>query len=74
MAFGGTNPALQSFDALVNGSERPADFKTYTPQQVHGLVAKLRRALVALHVSAALCHQLVLRDGLLGRPRPGTGD
>ena len=37
------------------------------------LVAKLAMGLVALHVVAALYHQFVLRDGLLGRMRPGRG-
>lgn len=75
MAFSGAMLALQSglFEAVLGSGTLPADFKTFTPRKVHGLVAKLAMALVALHVGAALFHQFVLRDGLLRRMRPGTG-
>lgn len=73
MAFSGAMLALQSglLDAVFGSGTLPADFKTYTPRKVHGLVAKVAMGLVALHVGAALFHQFVLRDGLLGRMRPG---
>lgn len=73
MAFSGAMLVLQSglLDAVFGSGSLPADFKTYTPRKVHGLVAKLAIGLVVLHVGAALYHQLVLRDGLLGRMRPG---
>ena len=43
----------------------------------HGRAAKLLALLVLLHVAAALKHQFIDRDGLIGRmgfgrPRPGT--
>lgn len=73
MAFSGAMLALQSglLDAVFGSGTLPANFKTYTPRKVHGLVAKVAMGLVALHVGAALFHQFVLRDGLLGRMRPG---
>lgn len=75
MAFSGATLALQSglLEAVFGSGVLPSDFKAYTPRTVHGLVAKLAMGLVALHVVAALYHQFVLRDGLLGRMRPGRG-
>lgn len=69
MAFSGAMLALQSglLDALWGNGTLPSDFRAFTPRRVHGLLAKLTMALVALHVLAALYHQFVLRDGLLGR-------
>lgn len=73
MTLSGAALALQSglLDAVFGSGALPADFKAYAPRKVHGLVAKLAMGLVALHVGAALFHQFVLRDGLLGRMRPG---
>lgn len=75
MAFSGATLALQSglLEAVFGSGVLPSDFMAYTPRTVHGLVAKLAMGLVALHVVAALYHQFVLRDGLLGRMRPGRG-
>lgn len=72
MVFSGAMLTLQSglLDAVFGSGALPADFKAYTPRKVHGLVAKLAMGLVALHVGAALFHQFVRRDGLLGRMRP----
>ncbi len=39
----------------------------------HGRLAMLMAALVVAHVLAALKHQFIDRDGLLGRMRPGRG-
>ena len=39
----------------------------------HGWSAYLLAVLVALHVGAALKHQLIDRDGLIGRMLPGRG-
>ena len=40
----------------------------------HVLLAYLFAALIALHVAAALKHQFVDRDGVLGRMLPGRGE
>lgn len=45
----------------------PADFSIYPPRIGHGLVARLLLALIALHIGAALYHQFIRKDGLLGR-------
>jgi cytochrome b561 len=45
----------------------PADFKNFPPRLVHGIVAKLLMLAIALHVGAALFHQLVRKDRLLSR-------
>jgi len=45
----------------------PADFKSFPPRFVHGIVAKLLMLAIALHVGAALFHQLVRKDRLLSR-------
>lgn len=73
MAFSGGMLALQSglLDAVFGSGTVPADFNAYTPRKVHGFASKLAIAGVILHVGAALFHQWVLRDGLLGRMRPG---
>lgn len=50
------------------------DFTQYLPRGGHGILARLMLALLAAHVLAALYHQFVLKDRLLGRmglgPRP----
>jgi cytochrome b561 len=73
MVLSGGMLALQSglLDAVFGSGALPADFKTYTPRKVHGLAAELAMGLVALHIAAALFHQFVRRDGLLGRMRLG---
>jgi len=45
----------------------PADFRSFPPRMVHGIVAKLLMLAIALHVGAALFHQLVRKDRLLSR-------
>jgi cytochrome b561 len=45
----------------------PENFRHLVPRAVHGIVAKLLMLTIALHVMAALYHQLVRRDGLLSR-------
>jgi cytochrome b561 len=40
-------------------------------QQAHGAAAWALMGLVGLHVAAALKHQFIDKDGLLGRMRPG---
>jgi cytochrome b561 len=45
----------------------PPDLHIYLPRIVHGIVSKLLMLAIAVHVGAALYHQLVRRDGLLRR-------
>ena len=41
--------------------------------EVHGTLAWVLLAVIALHVSGALYHALVKRDGVVGRMVPGRG-
>jgi cytochrome b561 len=52
--------------ALLSGAPVP-DFSSLMPRAVHGLLSKLLILLLIGHVGAALWHQLVRRDRLLGR-------
>jgi cytochrome b561 len=45
----------------------PVNFDALPPRWVHGVVAKLLMLVIAAHVVAALYHQFVRRDSLLGR-------
>ncbi len=45
----------------------PADFWTYPARSVHYFVSRVLMLLIALHVTGALYHTLVLKDGLLRR-------
>ncbi len=53
--------------ALTGDGALPADFNAFVPRQVHGFLATLLVALIALHLLATLYHLLVRRDGLLRR-------
>jgi cytochrome b561 len=50
-----------------SGAPLPASFAAFPPRAVHGLIAWLLLALIAVHVLAATYHQVILRDGLLSR-------
>lgn len=70
MGISGLGIASQSgIFPLLGGGEvlLPADFMVYPPRIGHGLVARLLLGLIALHVGAALYHQFIRRNGLLGR-------
>jgi cytochrome b561 len=45
----------------------PADFWVYPVRRVHYAVSRLLMVLIALHVSGALYHTIIRRDGLLRR-------
>lgn len=70
MAASGIALALQAgLPEIVFGGagSLPESFSAFTPRAVHGLLARLLLALIALHVVAALYHQFVRRDSLLRR-------
>lgn len=50
-----------------SGQALPENFHHLLPRNVHGLMAKLLMALVALHVLGALFHQFRLKDRLMSR-------
>ena len=57
--------------ALLSGSPLP-DFDTLLPRLAHGIASKALLVLLALHVGAALWHQVVRRDHLLARMGVGA--
>ena len=68
-AYGGT-PRLFGFiplPALVSSNKPLAE----TVGAVHGTLALVLAGLIVLHVSGALYHALVKRDGVMGRMLPG---
>jgi cytochrome b561 len=70
MAISGIMTALQSgaFETVFFGKGHlPADFWAYSFRYVHYVASRILLALIALHVTAAFYHALVLRDGLLKR-------
>lgn len=70
MGISGLGIAAQSGIFPLLGGQAvplPADFTIYPPRIGHGLVARLLLALIALHIGAALYHQFIRKDGLLGR-------
>lgn len=52
--------------AIFGGGPLP-DFDELAPYAAHGLVSRLLIALALGHIGAALFHQVVRRDGLIGR-------
>lgn len=52
--------------AIFSGAPLP-DFGAVPPALMHGLMSRILIALVVGHIGAALWHQLVRRDGLIGR-------
>lgn len=71
MAASGAAMALQAgLPDIVffgNGAPLPGSFAHLLPRAVHGWMAKLIAALVALHVIGALFHQFRLKDRLMAR-------
>jgi cytochrome b561 len=59
---------LANLPAVFSGAQPyPQNFFDYLPRAGHGLTSWLLLALVLLHFGAALYHQFVLKDNLLGR-------
>jgi cytochrome b561 len=52
--------------AIVAGTALP-DFAEVVPRLAHGIMSKLLLGLLAAHIAAALYHQFIRRDRLLGR-------
>jgi cytochrome b561 len=69
LAASGAGLMVQSgaLDAVFGSGTLPPDFTVFALRKVHGLLSRLAMGLVGLHVVAALYHQIVLRDRLLGR-------
>lgn len=71
MAFSGIGIAVSAeLPGIVffgSGSPLPESFDIYAARIGHAVLAKLLMALIALHVSAAIYHQFIEKDGLLTR-------
>jgi cytochrome b561 len=70
MAASGFALALQAGlpDIVFGGKGAlPESFAAYLPRAAHGVLAWILLLLIAVHVLAALYHQLVRRDGLMRR-------
>jgi len=52
---------------VFGGGTLPADFWVYPMRSVHYLFSRMLMALIALHITGALYHTLLLRDGLVRR-------
>lgn len=64
MAFG-----ADLFSIVYGGAAEtlPPELQELPPRIGHGIISKALIALIALHVAAALYHQIILKDRLLGR-------
>lgn len=59
---------MANLPAIFSGAAPyPADFFQYLPRMGHGLTSWILLGLIALHVGAAMYHQFIRRDNLLGR-------
>ena len=61
---------LADLPAIVfggSGAPLPESFMAFPTRVVHGVIAKVFVALIAVHATAALYHQFILRDGLIKR-------
>jgi len=70
IATGLATALLAGLPAIVfggSGAALPASFDVFPTRVIHGVIAKVFVALIAVHATAALYHQFVLRDGLLKR-------
>ncbi|MCS6930975.1 MAG: cytochrome b/b6 domain-containing protein [Acetobacteraceae bacterium] len=77
IALGVSGIALSAWSgapAAVFGQAPMPEFWDYPPRWAHGAFAWGIALLAGLHVAAALYHQFVRRDGLIGRMLPGPED
>lgn len=58
---------LPSIVFAGSGAPLPQSFATFPTRVIHGVIAKVFVALIAVHATAALYHQFILRDGLIRR-------
>lgn len=54
-------------EALAGTAALPESFFDYAPRIVHGILANVIMALIALHIAGALYHQFFLKDRLFAR-------
>lgn len=68
MASSGITTLILSgaFPAIIDGTALP-DFSELIPRIAHGVMSRLLLILLVAHIGAAIYHQLVRRDRLMGR-------
>lgn len=75
MAFSGmaTSAAAGLPDIVFGGSGQPLpeDFFEFAPRIVHAIIAKLLMLMVVMHIVGAVYHQVILKDNLVSRMKPG---
>jgi cytochrome b561 len=64
-------PGLPAILFGGSGAPLPRDFSVFPSFLAHGAIATVLLGAIALHVSAALYHQLVRKDGLIKRMELG---
>jgi cytochrome b561 len=70
VATGLATAVLTDLPSIVfggSGAPLPDSFAVFPTRILHGVIAKIFVALIAVHATAALYHHFVLRDGLLRR-------
>jgi cytochrome b561 len=70
MGISGLGIAVQSglFQTIFGaGGSLPQSFYLFPPRTGHGLLATAMLVLIGLHIGAALLHQIVRKDNLIGR-------
>jgi len=70
IATGLATAVLADLPSIVfggSGAPLPDSFTVFPTRVIHGVIAKVFVALIAVHATAALYHHFVLRDGLLRR-------
>jgi len=70
IATGLTTAVVADLPSIVLGGSvapLPESFAVFPARVLHGVLAKALVALISIHVTAALYHHFVLRDGLLKR-------
>lgn len=63
----GTSVQANLLTVFQGQASLPEDFKVFPPRITHGMTFSLLAILVILHVGAALYHQFIRKDNLLGR-------
>jgi cytochrome b561 len=69
MLLSGASMAMQAglMDVFAGQASLPEDFHIFAVRGVHGMVFSILFILILLHTGAALYHQFIRRDHLLGR-------
>lgn len=69
MLLSGASMSMQAglMNVFSGQGSLPADFHIFPPRGIHGMTFSILFLLILLHVGAALYHQFIRKDNLLGR-------